>query len=253
MTEEQTPIPAAADQALLDEPRLVLEHGQAMRVATIASRVLKDVGFRLVRVKISGVNGMTVQIMAERPDGTMTVSDCEAASTALSPVLDIEEPVPQAYHLEMSSPGIDRPLVRISDFARAIGHEVRLEMSVMVGDRKRFRGWIEGVEGEGSAAMLKLRRMDARADEEADVVLPLRDLAEARLVLTEALIRESLKAAKQADQTPEEEPPAEDAMVRRGPGRFRRDKPQPMRPAGGAVKSSPSGKPGQRGGSGPRS
>jgi ribosome maturation factor RimP len=81
----------------------------------------------------------------------------------------------------------------------------------------------------------------------------LRDLAEARLVLTEALIRESLKAAKQAEQTPEEEPPAEDAMVRRGPGRFRRDKPQPMRPAGGAVKSSPSGKPGQRGGSGPRS
>ena len=244
MTEEHTPTPEAVDPALLDEPRLVSEHGQAMRVALIASRVLKDVGFRLVRVKISGVNGMTVQIMAERPDGTMTVSDCEAASMALSPVLDIEEPVPQAYHLEMSSPGIDRPLVRISDFARAIGHEVRLEMSVMVGDRKRFRGWIEGVEGEGSAAMLKLRRMDARADEEADVVLPLRDLAEARLVLTEALIRESLKAAKQAEQTPEEEPPAEDAMVHRGPGRFRRDKPQPMRPAGGAVKSSPSGKPG---------
>ena len=253
MTEEHTPTPEAADQALLDEPRLVSEHGQALRVAAIASRVLKDVGFRLVRVKISGVNGMTVQIMVERPDGTMTVSDCEAASMALSPVLDIEEPVPQAYHLEMSSPGIDRPLVRVSDFARAIGHEVRLEMSVMVGDRKRFRGWIEGVEGEGSVAMLKLRRMDARADEEADVVLPLRDLAEARLVLTEALIRESLKAAKQAEQTPEEEPPAEDAMVRRGPGRFRRDKPQPMRPAGGAVKSSPSGKPGQRGGSGPRS
>jgi len=85
------------------------------------------------------------------------------------------------------------------------------------------------------------------------VVLPLRDLAEARLVLTEALIRESLKAAKQAEQTPEEEPPAEDATIHRGPGRFRRDKPQPMRPAGGAVKSSPSGKPGQRGGSGPRS
>ena len=253
MTEEHTPTPEAVDPALLDEPRLVSEHGQAMRVASIASRVLKDVGFRLVRVKISGVNGMTVQIMAERPDGTMTVSDCEAASMALSPVLDIEEPVPQAYHLEMSSPGIDRPLVRVSDFARAIGHEVRLEMSVMVDDRKRFRGWIEGVEGEGSAATLKLRRMDARADEEADVALPLRDLAEARLVLTEALIRESLKAAKQAEQTPEEEPPAEDAMVRRGPGRFRRDKPQPMRPAGGAVKSSPSGKPGQRGGSGPRS
>ncbi len=253
MTEEQASTPAGADPALLDEPRLVSEHGQAMRVALIASRVLKDVGFRLVRVKISGVNGMTVQIMAERPDGTMTVSDCEAASMALSPVLDIEEPVPQAYHLEMSSPGIDRPLVRVSDFARAIGHEVRLEMSIMVGDRKRFRGWIEGVEGEGPAAILKLRRMDARADEEADVALPLRDLAEARLVLTEALIRESLKAAKQAEEAPEEEPKAEEGPVHRGPGRFRRDKPQPSRPAGGAVKSSPSGKPGQRGGSGPRS
>ena len=253
MTEEQASTPAGADPALLDEPRLVTEHGVAARVASIASRVLKDVGFRVVRVKISGANGTTVQIMAERPDGTMTVSDCEEASMALSPVLDIEEPLPQAYHLEMSSPGIDRPLVRISDFARAIGHEARIEMAVMVDDRKRFRGWIEGVEGEGSAAMLKLRRMDARADEEADVVLPLRDLAEARLVLTEALIRESLRAAKQAEQTPEEEQPAEDAVVRRGPGRFRRDKPQPVRPAGGAVKSSPSGKPGQRGGFGSRS
>ena len=252
MTEEQTSTPAGADPALLDEPRLVSEHGVAARVASIASRVLKDVGIRLVRVKISGINGMTVQIMAERPDGTMTVSDCEAASMALSPVLDIEEPVPQAYHLEMSSPGIDRPLVRVSDFARAIGHEVRLEMAVMVGDRKRFRGWIEGVEGEGSAAILKLRRMDARADEEADVAIPLRDLAEARLVLTEALIRESLNAAKHAEETPEEEAKPDEA-VRRGPGRFRRDKPQPMRPAGGAVKSSMSGKPGPRGGSGPRS
>ena len=214
--------------------------------------MIEQLGYRLVRVKVSSAEGCTVQIMAERPDGTMTVSDCEAASMALSPVLDIEEPVPQAYHLEMSSPGIDRPLVRVSDFARAIGHEVRLEMAVMVGDRKRFRGWIEGVEGEGSAAILKLRRMDARADEEADVAIPLRDLAEARLVLTEALIRESLNAAKHAEETPEEEAKPDEA-VRRGPGRFRRDKPQPMRPAGGAVKSSMSGKPGPRGGSGPRS
>ncbi len=246
-TEEQTPHTAAADPALLDEPRLVSENGVAARVATISSRVLRDVGFRLVRVKISGANGMTVQIMAERPDGTMTVADCETASMALSPVLDIEEPVPQAYHLEMSSPGIDRPLVRVSDFQRAIGHEVRLETAIMIGDRKRFRGWIEGVEGEGPAAMLKLRRIDARAEEEADVSLPLRDLAEARLVLTEALIRESLKAAKDAEQAPPEEPTEE--APHRGPGRFRRDKPTPLRSAGGPGKPSPSGKPGPRGGS----
>ena len=248
-TEEQTPPSALADQALLDEPRLVSEHGVAARVATIASRVLRDVGFRLVRVKISGANGMTVQIMAERPDGSMTVSDCEAASMALSPVLDIEDPVAAAaYHLEMSSPGIDRPLVRVSDFQRAIGHEARLETAVMVDDRKRFRGWIEGVEGEGPEAVLKLRRIDARADEESDVALPLRDLAEARLVLTEALIRESLRAAKAAGEEPPEEEPTEEAP-RRGPGRFRRDKPTPVRPAGGAVKPSPSGKPEPRGGS----
>ena len=248
-----TSAPGAEPLDLLDEPRLMDETGVAARVANIAIPVLKDVGYRLVRVKISSNNGMTLQIMCERPDGTMNVQDCEKASMALSPMLDLEDPLSAPYHLEMSSPGIDRPLVRVSDFARAIGHEARIEMAVMVDDRKRFRGWIEGVEGEGPAAMLKLRRMDARADEEADVVLPLRDLAEARLVLTEALIRESLKAAKQAEQTPEEEPPAEETMVRRGPGRFRRDKPQPLRPAGGSVKPSPSGKPGPRGGSGPRS
>ena len=249
-TQEQIPPTAAADQALLDEPRLVSEHGVAARVAAIAIPVLRDVGCRLVRVKISGANGMTVQIMAERPDGLMTVSDCEAASMALSPVLDIEDPVSApAYHLEMSSPGIDRPLVRVSDFKRAIGHEARLETAVMVGDRKRFRGWIEAVEGEGPDAILKLRRIDARADEEADVSLPLRDLSEARLVLTEALIRASLKAAKDAvEEPPAEEEPTEEAP-RRGPGRFRRDKPTPVRPAGGAFKPSPSGKPGPRGGS----
>ena len=167
---------------------------------------------------------------------------------ALSPVLDIEEPITAAYHLEMSSPGIDRPLVRVSDFARAIGHEARLEMAVMVEDRKRFRGWIEGVEGEGREAMLKLRRMDAGADEEADVQIPLRDISEARLVLTEALIRESLKAGKLAESEPQTEEDGEEGTPRRGPGRFRRDKPQPVR-SSGAARKSPSGKPAPRGGS----
>ena len=252
MTTDNQAAPAGiADD--IDEPRLVSETGVAARVANIIAPALRDLGLRIVRVKTFDNNGLTLQIMAEKADGTMTVGDCEAASMAISPLLEVEDPVASAYNLELSSPGIDRLLVRISDFRRAIGHEARVEMGTLHYNRKRFRGWIEGVEGEGPAAMLKLRRMDARADEEADVVLPLRDLAEARLVLTEALIRESLKAAKQAEQTPEEEPPAEDAMVRRGPGRFRRDKPQPMRPAGGAVKSSPSGKPGQRGGFGSKS
>lgn len=247
MTEDQASPVAGVDLALLDEPRLTQETGVAARVATIAIPVLRDLGMRLVRVKVSGMNGMTVQIMAERPDGSMNVQDCEEASMALSPVLDIEEPITAAYHLEMSSPGIDRPLVRVSDFARAIGHEARLEMAVMVEDRKRFRGWIEGVEGEGREAMLKLRRMDAGADEEADVQIPLRDISEARLVLTEALIRESLKAGKLAESQPQEED-GEEGAPRRGPGRFRRDKPQPVR-SSGAARKSPSGKPAPRGGS----
>jgi ribosome maturation factor RimP len=221
--------------ALLDEPRLVEETGVAARVARIAIPVLRDVGFRLVRVKISSSNGMTLQIMAERPDGIMNVADCENASMALSPVLDLEDPLhAAAYHLEMSSPGIDRPLVRISDFRRAIGHEARIEMSVLHDNRKRFRGWIEGVDGEGKDAVLRLRRTDSKPDEEADVALPLRDLEEARLILTEALIRESLKAAKEAG----EEPPAEEEagettpeVPRRGPGRFaarNQNKPKPV-------------------------
>jgi len=247
VTEDQASPVAGVDLALLDEPRLTQETGVAARVATIAIPVLHDLGMRLVRVKVSGMNGMTVQIMAERPDGSMNVQDCEEASMALSPVLDIEEPITAAYHLEMSSPGIDRPLVRVSDFARAIGHEARLEMAVMVEDRKRFRGWIEGVEGEGREAMLKLRRMDAGADEEADVQIPLRDISEARLVLTEALIRESLKAGKLAESQPQEED-GEEGAPRRGPGRFRRDKPQPVR-SSGAARKSPSGKPAPRGGS----
>ncbi len=248
MTEDQPSTPAEIDSALLDEPRLTQETGVAARVATIAVPVLRDLGMRLVRVKVSGLNGMTVQIMVERPDGSVNVQDCEEASMALSPVLDIEEPITAAYHLELSSPGIDRPLVRVSDFARAIGHEVRLETVVLVGDRKRFRGWIEAVEGEGREAQLKLRRMDAAADEEADVTIPLRDVAEARLVLTEALIRESLKAGKQAESEPESQEDGEDGGPRKGPGRFRRNKPQSVHPAGGARKSSP-GKPGPRGGS----
>lgn len=248
MTEDQASPAAGADPALLDEPRLTQETGVAARVATIAIPVLRDLGMRLVRVKVSGMNGMTVQIMAERPDGSMNVQDCEEASMALSPVLDIEEPITAAYHLEMSSPGIDRPLVRVSDFARAVGHEARLETAVMVGDRKRFRGWIEGVEGEGREATLKLRRMDAGADEEADVQIPLRDISEARLVLTEALIRESLKAGKLAESEPQTEEDGEEGTPRRGPGRFRRDKPQPVR-SPGAARKSPSGKPAPRGGS----
>ena len=182
--------------------RLITESGVAARVAAVAEPVVEDLGFRLVRVKVSGLNGCTVQIMAEREDGTMTVEDCEAVSRALSPVLDLEDPVERAYHLEISSPGIDRPLVRVQDFERWSGYEAKIEMATPVAGRKRFRGVIRGVEGE----TVDIELPDVKEGEDRHIRLPLSDLAEARLVLTDDLVRESLRrgsapqpAADQAD------------------------------------------------------
>ena len=112
------PTLGSADAELLAEPRLVVEPGAAARVSAVAAPVLQGMGYRLVRIKISAEAGCTVQVMAERPDGTMQIEDCEAISRALSPVLDIADPIDRAYRLEISSPGIDRPLVRRSDFER---------------------------------------------------------------------------------------------------------------------------------------
>ena len=123
---DQTPISTPLDIATLDEKRLVEETGMALRVANVSIPVLVDLGYRLVRVKISAQDGMTVQIMAEKADGTIGVDDCEKISQMLSPTLDVEDVIKQAYRLEISSPGIDRPLVRVSDYVRAEGHEVRI-------------------------------------------------------------------------------------------------------------------------------
>src|SRR4051794_17095672 len=139
----------ALDTQDFAEPRLITEQGIAARVAVIAAPVLTGMGYRLVRVRISGTSGCTVQIMAERPDGSMPIEDCEAASRALSPVFDAEDPIDREYRLEVSSPGIDRPLVRLSDFARYAGHEAKIEMAVaQAGGRKRYRGLLLGTEGE---------------------------------------------------------------------------------------------------------
>lgn len=191
-------------QAVLDdpnEPRLITETGVAARVAAIASGVLGALGYRLVRVKVTNRDGGTLQIMAERPDGTMSIDDCEAASRALSPVLDVEDPISSAYRLEMSSPGIDRPLVRQSDFVRWAGHEVKVEMARPVDGRKRFRGILIGAE-DGIAVV---RRLDAPATEEPTVRLPVADIHDAKLMLTDALIREALRAAKAAGQAIDED------------------------------------------------
>src|SRR4029077_9630273 len=112
------------------EPRLIAESGTAARVAALAEPILHGLGFRLVRVRVSGADGCTVQVMAEKPDGTMLIEDCEAASRALSPVFDAADPIDRAYRLEISSRGIDRPLVRRADFERYAGHVVKIEMAV---------------------------------------------------------------------------------------------------------------------------
>ena len=174
------------------EPRLIVEQGAAARVAAIVEPVLDGIGYRLVRIKISGLEGCTVQIMAERPDGTMTIEDCETVSRTLSPVLDVADPIERAYRLEVSSPGIDRPLVRRSDFERYSGNRVRVEMAVAIEGRRRFRGFLLGADGDGA----RIRRDDAAPGETAEVVLPIDEMAEAKLVLTDELIAESLRRGK---------------------------------------------------------
>jgi ribosome maturation factor RimP len=176
------------------EPRLIVETGIDARVAQIIEPVIVELGYQLVRVKLSNQNGLTLQIMAERPDGTMTVNDCEAISMAISPVLDVEDPIDKQYNLEISSPGIDRPMVRKGDFLKWQGHIIKCETSVMVEGRKRFKGKILQVTEEGFV----LERDQIGYGEEPQVNIPFASLAEGRLILTDDLIRDALKADKAA-------------------------------------------------------
>ena len=177
-----------------NEARIVVETGLDARIAAIVEPVVEGLGYRLVRVHTSRRNGMTLQIMAERPDGTMTVDDCEAISRDVSPALDVDDPISEAYHLEVSSPGIDRPLVRRSDFGRWAGHVAKVEMSLPVEGRKRFRGTLLGLEGD----TVLIRIDDAPKDAPDRFSLPLDRIGEAKLVLTDALIEDTLRQAEAA-------------------------------------------------------
>ncbi|MEO6946823.1 MAG: ribosome maturation factor RimP [Nitrobacter sp.] len=190
------PVAQIPDHELLDEPRLVADPGVAARVSSVVAPVLQGMGYRLVRIRISGDIGCIVQIMAERPDGSMQIEDCEAISKALSPVLDVADPIDRAYRLEISSPGIDRPLVRRSDFERYAGHLVKVEMAVAHQGRKRFRGILQGVEDNA----VRLHRDGVQKDDDADVLLVMEDIADARLVLTDELIAESMRRGKIAER-----------------------------------------------------
>lgn len=171
------------------DDRFIRESGVDARVAAIVGPVLETIGLRLVRARLMSQNGLTLQIMAERPDGTMTIEDCEEASHALSPALDVEDPIDRAYNLEVSSPGIDRPLVRAEDFAGAVGHVAKVETSVMVGGRKRFRGTVL----EAAETGVTIERDNPGEGEEATVAIPFDAISEAKLVLTDDLVREALK------------------------------------------------------------
>lgn len=176
------------------EPRFITETGVDARVAAIVEPVINGAGFVLCRVQLSGMNGLTLQIMVERPDGTMNVADCEHVSRMISPLLDVEDPVERQYYLEVSTPGIDRPLVRVSDFSKWAGHIVKLETSIMVENRKRFRGVISEVTDIG----FTLVPDKATYGENSAVVIPFEAIEDARLILTDDLIRDSLKAEKAA-------------------------------------------------------
>jgi ribosome maturation factor RimP len=195
-----------------DEPRLITEPGRAARVAALAEPALAALGYRLVRVRISGLAGCTVQVMAERPDGTMAIEDCETTSRALSPVLDAADPIEGSYRLEISSPGIDRPLVRRSDFDRYAGHVAQVEMLAAIDGRRRFRGELAGTQGDS----VRLRTGDgASADAGAEILLPIDDMMEARLVLTDALIAESLRRSKHGERNKQARGPHERETPRR--------------------------------------
>jgi ribosome maturation factor RimP len=181
----------AAEGASTD--RFIVESGAAARVAEIIEPALADLGFRLVRVSVTGAEGKTLQIMAERADGTMTIDDCETISKEISPLLDVHDPISDAYRLEVSSPGIDRPLVRPSDFEVWAGHEAKIEVKELIDGRRRFRGILEGFE-DGEVRI----EVDLGAAGKNIIGIPVGLIAEARLVLTDELIREALSRAKKS-------------------------------------------------------
>jgi ribosome maturation factor RimP len=162
------------------------------RLAEIISPVIEDLGFELIRVRLQGGKTATLQIMADRPDGGINVDDCADISTAVSAVLDVEDPIEDNYHLEVSSPGIDRPLTRLRDFATFEGYEARLETSQPIDGRKRFKGILAGVEGDEV-----LLNIDETGEVQT-IGLNFDWLSDAKLVLTDDLIAEMLRQKKDA-------------------------------------------------------
>ncbi len=191
----------------MDTALLVAKTPAEARLVEILSPTALDMGYEIVRLRLMGAGGrdapVTLQIMAEKPDGTMEIDDCAELSHAVSALLDVEDPIDKEYSLEVSSPGIDRPLTRAKDFAEYAGHRAKIEMSVpLEGNRRNFRGDIRGLEGDAISLSL---------DDGPPVSLPLRDIADAKLVITDALIEESLKRKRVPDASRADDVEYEDA------------------------------------------
>ncbi len=169
---------------ITNHKRYIRETPLEARISAIVEPVAQSLGYDLVRVRVTQDNGCTLQIMCEDDKGRFTITDCEALNADLSPVLDLEDPIDREYHLEISSPGVDRPLVRARDFAAYIGHEARVELAEMINGRKRFRGEIVAADDE----TFSIRLPDAPKDEDPVHRLPLVALAEAKLILTDKLL-----------------------------------------------------------------
>jgi len=179
----------------LSERRYISQTGQEQRVAAIIEPVAADLGFLLVRVKILPDNGCTLQIMAEDENGNFTIAQCQQLSNEISVLLDVEEPIDGTYHLEVSSPGVDRPLVRGRDFLRWQGHEAKVELATMLDGRKRFRGIIKAVKGDKVIITLP----DVPEGAIADFALPMIDIATAKLILSDRLLAD---ARAEQEKTP---------------------------------------------------
>ncbi|MEM6548759.1 MAG: ribosome maturation factor RimP [Pseudomonadota bacterium] len=189
------------------------------RLAQVLAPAIEGMGFELIRLRLMGGKKATLQVMAERPNGTMEVEDCAKLSRALSAALDVEDPISEGYTLEVSSPGIDRPLTRLVDFDRWEGYEARLETAELIEGRKRFKGILHGI--EGSEVLIEI--------EEGVIGLEFDWLADAKLLLTDDLMAETLRARKKAfdagdfDDVVEEGAEAEDESDGAAPGEARRN------------------------------
>ncbi|HDR28408.1 ribosome maturation factor RimP [Rhodovulum sp.] len=174
-------------------PDLIAKTAMDRRLAEILSPVIEGLGFELVRIRLMGGKTKTLQIMTERPEGGIEVDECARISTAVSAVLDVEDPLEDAYTLEVSSPGIDRPLTRLKDFAVWEGHEAKIETTEMIDGRRRFKGVLAGVENDEV-----LIEIDGPDGQPVTIGLEYDWLSDAKLVLTDELIREMLRARKAA-------------------------------------------------------